>query len=52
MLLLALLAVLLLMRDRPSDLGLPVYGDRTVTPPPPAPGGLLTLLTSPLIALA
>ena len=50
-LLVALLAVLLLMRDRPSDLGLPVYGDRTVTPPPPAPGGLLTLLTSPLIAL-
>jgi MFS family permease len=50
-LLAALAAVLLLMRDRPSDLGLPAYGDRAVSPPPPAPGGLMTLLTTPLIAL-
>jgi sugar phosphate permease len=29
--------MLLLVRDRPSDLGLPAYGDATVTPPPPPP---------------
>jgi len=50
-LLVALAAVLLFMRDRPSDVGLPVYGDRTVTPPPAAPTGLATLLISPLVAL-
>ena len=44
-------AVLLLMRDRPSDLGLPAYGESTVTPPPPAPAGLSVLITSPLLAL-
>ena len=46
----ALLAVaafvaLALMRDRPSDLDLPPYGETAVVPPPPPPaGGLGSLL--------
>jgi predicted MFS family arabinose efflux permease len=39
------------MRDRPSDLGIPAYGDKDVAPPPPATGGLGTLLMSPLVIL-
>ena len=50
-LLAALVLVLLLVRDRPSDLGLPRFGDAAVTPPPPPERGLLTLLRSPLAAL-
>jgi MFS family permease len=50
-LLLALLLVLLLMRDRPSDLALPRYGDTAPTPTPPQERGLLTLLRSPVAAL-
>jgi MFS family permease len=42
---------LVLMRDRPSDLGLPVYGETAVTPPPAAGTGLLSLLASPLVLL-
>jgi MFS family permease len=43
---------LLLMRDRPSDLDLPPYGETVVAPPPPpAGGGLLGLLTSPFAVL-
>jgi sugar phosphate permease len=34
---LAALVVLALLRDRPSDLGLPAYGDAAVQPPQPAP---------------
>jgi MFS family permease len=46
----ALLAALF-MRDRPSDLDLPVYGDSKVTPPPVQGVGLVSLLMSPLNVL-
>jgi MFS family permease len=46
----AALAAAALMRDRPSDLDLPSYGETAVTPPPPA-GGLASLLLAPLVAL-
>ncbi len=51
--LLALVALLalILMRDRPSDLGLPAYGETVVTPAPPAGVGLASLLSSPFAAL-
>jgi MFS family permease len=51
--LLAMTAILALvfLRDRPSDLGLPVYGETAVTPPPAAGSGLVSLLLSPLIVL-
>jgi MFS family permease len=42
---------MLLMRDRPSDLGLPLYGETAVSPPPVAGVGLVSLLLSPLIVL-
>jgi MFS family permease len=42
---------LLLMRDRPSDLDLPLYGETAVTPPPAAGVGLVSLLLSPLLVL-
>jgi len=42
---------LVLMRDRPSDVGLPLYGETAVTPPPAAGAGLVSLLLSPLIVL-
>jgi MFS family permease len=45
---LAALLALALMRDRPSDLDLPPYGDREVVPPPAAGSGLLSLLWAPL----
>ena len=48
---LAMTLVLLLMRDRPSDLGLAPYGQRELVPPPPQEHGLSTLLLSPLLAL-
>jgi MFS family permease len=48
---LAAVAALLFMRDRPSDLNLPLYGETTVAPPPAATHGLLPLLTSPLTML-
>jgi len=41
-----------LMRDRPSDLNLPPYGEGSVTPPPPGGSGLVSLLALPLTALA
>ncbi len=41
----------LLMRDRPSDVGLPLYGETAVAPPPLAGIGLGSLLMSPLIVL-
>ena len=53
----ALLAVaaavaLVLMRDRPSDLNLPPYGETAVVVPPPQPaGGLGALLMSPFEVL-
>jgi MFS family permease len=42
---------LLLMRDRPSDVGLPLYGETAVTPPPAAGVGLISLLLSPIVVL-
>ena len=50
--LLAALAVLLLMRDRPADLGLPPYGESEVHPAPAQPAGFGALLISPLRILA
>jgi predicted MFS family arabinose efflux permease len=44
---LAVLAVLALMRDRPSDVGLPPYGETAVTPPAPPSAAAL----SPIAAL-
>jgi MFS family permease len=41
----------LLMRDRPSDLGLPLYGETKVTPPPAQGVGLVSLLMAPLLVL-
>lgn len=43
--------VLLFMRDRPADLGLPIYGETEVTPAPAAGTGLLSLMMSPLLVL-
>jgi sugar phosphate permease len=40
-----------LMRDRPSDLGLPAYGETAVTPPPTASTSLVAALLSPLVVL-
>jgi MFS family permease len=45
------LAVLALMRERPSDVGLPVYGEREVNPHVPAPGGFGASLLVPLLIL-
>lgn len=52
MLMLAALTVLVLMRDRPSDLGLAPYGAADPTPvPAPAQLSFGAMLASPLIAL-
>jgi MFS family permease len=51
LLLIAVTAVFFLMRDRPADIGLPAYGDKEITPVPPITGGLLSLITMPLLAL-
>jgi MFS family permease len=51
MLLLAALLAFALMRDRPSDLDLPPYGERDVVPPPPAGAGLISLMSAPIEAL-
>jgi MFS family permease len=45
----AAFVTLLLMRDRPSDVNLPPYGEAAVVPPPPPGIGLRSLLTSPLV---
>lgn len=47
----AFILVALLMRNYPSDVGLPAYGEAAVTPPPAQQHGLGTLLMSPLLAL-
>lgn len=47
----AAVMVLLLMRDRPSDLGLAPYGERRVVPPPPQAQDLGALLVQPLTVL-
>ena len=51
MLAVAGVVALLLMRDRPSDVGLPLYGETAVAPPPAAGVGLVSLLLSPLVVL-
>ena len=51
MLAIAGVVALLLMRDRPSDVGLPLYGETAIAPPPPVGVGLGSLLMSPLIVL-
>jgi MFS family permease len=44
--------VLMLMRDRPGDLDLPLYGETAVAAPDPTSGvGLPSLLLSPLVTL-
>jgi len=47
----AFVAVLLLMRDHPSELGLPAFGETEVSPPPPVQRGLGTLMLAPFRAL-
>ncbi|WP_242123570.1 MFS transporter [Sphingobium sp. Sx8-8] len=49
--LLAALAALLLMRDRPSDLGLPPYGETDIHPAPAQPGSLGALMLTPIHVL-
>jgi len=48
---LAAIVALVLMRDQPSDLDLPPYGETTVAPPTAYGAGLLSLLVSPLVVL-
>jgi MFS family permease len=48
---LAVLLIVALMRDRPADVGLPVFGEQAVTSMPAASGGLATLLMTPLRVL-
>lgn len=50
-LLLTVLLILALMRDRPSDLGLPRYGEDHILPAPPRAANLLSLMAQPLQAL-
>ncbi len=50
-LILTVLVVLALMRDRPADLDLPLYGETEVTPAPARGEGLLSLMMSPLLML-
>ncbi|WP_397448240.1 MFS transporter [Pseudomonas sp. NA-150] len=51
MLALAVIAVIALMRDRPADLGLPLYGDENVTAHPEKSRNFLVLLLTPLQVL-
>ncbi|KRB62676.1 MFS transporter [Rhizobium sp. Root708] len=51
MIMVAALVVLAFMRDRPSDLNLPAFGDEQVTPHVPPQGGLLTMLATPITVL-
>jgi sugar phosphate permease len=51
MLALTAAVVLALMRDRPADLNLPLYGETLVTPPPAAGIGLVSLMMSPINVL-
>ncbi|MFA6264243.1 MAG: MFS transporter [Pseudolabrys sp.] len=45
------LLVLALMRDRPADLNLPLYGEAHITPAPAVGVGLMSLMQAPLLAL-
>ena len=51
MIMFAALIVLAFMRDRPSDLNLPAFGEEHVTPPPPTETGLLAMLATPVTVL-
>jgi MFS family permease len=51
MLALAGVVALLFMRDRPSDVGLPLYGETAVAPPPSTGVGLVSALLSPIVVL-
>ena len=51
MLIVAGAVALIFMRDRPSDVGLPLYGETAISPPPPTGVGLGSLLLSPLLVL-
>jgi MFS family permease len=51
MLIVAGVVALIFMRDRPSDVGLPLYGETAISPPPPTGVGLGSLLLSPLLVL-
>ena len=48
LLVLTALVVVALMRDRPADLNLPLYGETAITPAPAAGQGLGSLLMSPI----
>ncbi|MCS3468870.1 putative MFS family arabinose efflux permease [Pseudomonas sp. JUb42] len=50
-LLLAMVVVFALMRDRPVDLGLPLYGDSDPVPAPAKATSLAALLWTPLVVL-
>jgi MFS family permease len=52
LLVVAALVAVLLMRDRPSDVGLPPYGETAIVPPPPPDrSGLVALLAAPFAVL-
>ena len=51
MMMVVIVALILFMRDRPSDIGLPAYGDKEITPAPPTTGGLGTMMLTPLTTL-
>jgi MFS family permease len=51
MLTLTAVVVLALMRDRPVDLNLPLYGDTKITPAPAAGVGLVSLMMAPINVL-
>jgi MFS family permease len=51
MLVLTALVVLALMRDRPADLNLPLYGETHITPAPNAGVGLVSLMMAPINVL-
>lgn len=48
---LVIVAVTALMRDRPSDIDLPAYGEKEITLAPAKSVGLLPLVSAPLVAL-
>jgi sugar phosphate permease len=47
----AMILVLFLMKDHPADVGLPAYGDETVSPKPVSSQSLTATLVSPLTTL-
>jgi sugar phosphate permease len=51
MILVAAIAALLLLRDRPFDLGLAPLGEATPVPPPPVDRSLIALVRTPLATL-